>query len=274
MIPINVRLLPFDYLSKMLIKSTMSLARKSGPIFTPSVRDRAAPCGHCADCFFRCAMSDRARRIVADSRVIRSWNKGDYLMHAGDEPHGFWAVCRGRVKIFQETESGKYLTLRIAGPGDLVGHRSVLANHAYWGSAVALESTVSSYLSAATLQRLINEDSRVRDEIIRRLASEMGYAESLATTMAYRGSEQRVLGAFRRLAGHARSFDTVSKGALDIEAPRQELAELAGMTVEATVRTLRRLEAAGLVQAHGRRVLIHDTRCLDEDFNFGEISGR
>ena len=223
----------------------------------------------CATCFFRCALTDTAHRLISRTRVVKSWAKGDYLMHAGEEPHGIWAVCRGRIKVFQETDEGKYLTLRIAGPGDLVGHRSFLANHSFWGSGVALEETVTAYLPAQTIRTLIAEDSKVRDEIIHRLAADMGHAESLATTMAYRSSEERLLVALREMCRQSNGCN--DHDPIEIVAPRQELAELAGMTVEATVRTLRRLENADVVQSHGRRITINDPLKLSEVVAFSEF---
>lgn len=216
----------------------------------------------CSTCFFRCAFTEGAHRLISRTRVVKTWARGDYLMHAGEEPHGIWAVCRGRIKVFQETEEGKYLTLRIAGPGDLVGHRSFLANKAFWGSGVALEETVTAYLPAPTIRKLISDDPRVRDEIIHRLALDMGHAESRATTMAYRSAQERLLVALREMCRQVNGCD--GHDPIEIVAPRQELAELAGMTVEATVRTLRRLENAGFVQSRGRKIVISDPFKLSE----------
>ncbi len=241
--------------------------RPAVPVFTPASRN--AEDDTCATCFFRCALTDAAHRLISRTRVVKQWEKGEYLMHSGDEPHGIWAVCRGRIKVFQETEEGKFLTLRIAGPGDLVGHRSFLANHSFWGSGITLEPTVTAYLPAATVRTLIAEDSKVRDEIIHRLAADMGHAESLATTMAYRSAEERLLVAVREMCRQSRGCD--DHDPIEIVAPRQELAELAGMTVEATVRTLRRLENAGVVQSRGRRIVINDPLKLSEIVAFSEL---
>lgn len=230
------------------------------PLFTPATAARERD--SCSSCFFRCALTEGAHRLIVRTRVVKTWARGDYLMHAGEEPHGIWAVCRGRIKVFQETEEGKYLTLRIAGPGDLVGHRSFLANKAFWGSGVTLEETVTAYLPAPTIRKLISDDPRVRDEIIHRLALDMGHAESLATTMAYRSAAERLLVALREMCRQVNGCD--GHDPIEIVAPRQELAELAGMTVEATVRTLRRLENAGVVQSRGRRIIINDPLKLYE----------
>lgn len=236
---------------------------RNGPATTVFARACTTPEHEsCSTCFFRNAVTDAAHRLIVRTRVVKTFAKGDYLMHAGEEPHGIWAICRGRIKVFQETEEGKYLTIRIAGPGDLVGHRSFLAKKVFWGSGVALEETVTAYLPAPAIHKLIAEDPRVRDEIIRRLALDMGHAESLATTMAYRSAEERLLVALREMS---RQVDGGNEhDPIEIVAPRQELAELAGMTVEATVRTLRRLEIDGVAQSRGRKIIINDPLRLSE----------
>ena len=199
--------------------------------------------GHCcAHCFFRCTPSPESKRLISESRVSITKSKGEYLFRVGDQPSGIWVLCRGRIKICQETEDAKQLTLRIIGPGDIVGHQSLLAHTAFCRSGVVLEETRATFLPARTVFFLIGNDPAVRDGIIQRLAEQLDHAEQLATTMAYRNSWQRLIGAFREMCSNSSGCDMHDP--IEIAAPRQELAELAGMTVEATVRTLRRLEDA------------------------------
>jgi CRP/FNR family transcriptional regulator, polysaccharide utilization system transcription regulator len=223
----------------------------------------------CAGCFFGCALSDEAHRIIVAHRVVRTWEKGEFVFHSGEEPHGMWSVCQGRIKVFKETEDGKQLTLRIALPGDLVGHRSLLAGAPLAGYGEVLEQTVTAYLPARVIMQLIETDANVRAQIIHKLADDLGHAETLATSMAYSPAEQRLIAAFAELCRNSRDCDAEQANMpIDLVAPRQELAEMAGLTVEATVRTLRRLEQAGLVEAHGRRVRILNPRLLRERCQF------
>ena len=221
--------------------------------------------GICASCFFGCALSPRAQQLIVQYRRVDTWEKGDTVFRAGEEPHGIWSVCSGRIKVFKDTETGKQLTLRIAVPGDLVGHRSLLAGTPLSGYGSAMERSVTAYLPARVVTQLIEIDPDVRVQIIQKLASELGHAESLATNMAYSRAEKRLIAAFAELC---RNRGGCAEDPFDVVAPRQELAELAGLTVEATVRTLRRLEEAGIVTAHGHRIVINDpsivTRADDE----------
>ncbi|TVR06901.1 MAG: Crp/Fnr family transcriptional regulator [Spirochaetaceae bacterium] len=232
--------------------------RQTGTPETGTPEPNGRPHNVCAGCFFGCAVSERAHRLIAGHRVVRAWEKGEYLFHAGDEAHGVWAICSGSVKVFKETEEGKQLTIRIALRGELVGHRSLLAGEALSGYGVAMEPIVTAYLPARVVMTLIETDSNVRTQIIHKLADELGHAETLATSMAYHPAEERLMAAIMELC--RRSGDCLEP--IDLVAPRLELAELAGLTVEATVRSLRRLEKASLVEAHGRRIRILNPRLL------------
>jgi CRP-like cAMP-binding protein len=211
----------------------------------------------CATCFFGCAITEEAHRIIAARRVVRTWEKGAYLFRVGEETHGIWSVCRGRVKVFRETENGKQLTLRIAVPGDLAGHRSLFAGSRLSAYGVSLDDgVVTAYLPKGVVMRLIEIDATIRAQMLHHLADELGHAESLATSMAYSRAEQRLITALAELC---KNNQGCSEGRpFDLTAPRQELADLAGLTVEATVRTLRRLEDVGVVKAHGHRIRIID----------------
>jgi len=224
----------------------------------------------CAGCFFGCAVSSEARGIIEHSRIFKSWSKGTYLFHSGDDAHGIWAVCSGKAKVFQETEQGKYLTLRIVIPGELVGHRSVLAGEPFSASAIAMEDTRTAYLPANIVMKLIEIEPQIRGKLFQHLAGELGRAESLATSMAYNKAEQRLLAALASMCRgcYLGSDDNQTENSeeINILAPRQELAELAGLTVEATVRTLRKLEEIGILKAHGHSIQIFQPEIL-EHFN-------
>ncbi|WP_460049810.1 Crp/Fnr family transcriptional regulator [Spirochaeta dissipatitropha] len=229
-----------------------------------STREYHAQAGHCcARCFFRCSPSAESSRMISSNRVDINKDRGQYLFHTGDQPSGIWVICKGTIKVFQETEEGKQLTLRILGPGDIVGYQSLLAGHPFSHSGIALEDTRITFLPAGVIKSLIASDPLVRDAIIHLLAVEVDHAEQLATRMAYCSSGQRLISAFREMCSKTNGCDMHEP--MEITAPRQELAELAGMTVEATVRTLRRLEDAGIVKAHGRKILILDPLRLAED---------
>ncbi len=242
--------------------------RRPDALFSVRSTDAPSPAGKpghvCAGCFFGVAVSERAHRLIASHRSVRTWEKGEYLFHSGDDAHGVWAICSGRVKVFKDTEEGKQLTIRIALPGELVGHRSLLAGDTLSGYGMAMEPTVSAYLPAHAVMTLIDTEPNVRTQIIHKLADELGHAETLATSMAYHPAEERLIAAIMELC--RRDGDCLEP--IELVAPRLELAELAGLTVEATVRALRRLEEAGMVEAHGRRIHILNPRLLAERCGF------
>ncbi len=211
----------------------------------------------CLGCFFGCAITSQARELIEQNRRFKLWEKGQYLFQSGDPAHGIWSVCTGKVKVFQDTEQGKHLTVRIAISGELIGHRSVLAGTTFSASAITLEETRTAYLPTPVVMKLIEIEPAIRAKLFQHLADELGRAENLATSMAYNKAEQRLLWALAQLCRScADESPVVHADHFDIPAPRQELAELSGLTVEATVRTIRRLEEQGIIKAHGHSIHI------------------
>ena len=189
--------------------------------------------------------------------------KGQYLFHSGEPPHGVWTVCRGRVKVFRRTGKGKMLTTRIVGPGEIVGHRSVLAGEPYVASGVALENCELRYISAAVFRRMIAESEEVRGFVLKALGSSLGHAEQLATLVAYESARARIAAALLELhsgqeadAGGAGS----AAGEWELTIRRKELAQLSGVTIEAAVRALKTFEREGVLESVG-----HTIRVLDLD---------
>ncbi len=180
---------------------------------------------------------------------------GEVLFREGEKATGVWSVCSGQIRVYKTVDEGHVLVTRIADPGGLVGHRAVLADTPLSASGSASEPTKGVFLSRGALEELFATEPAIRATIMRRLAEDLEHAESLAASMAYNDARSRVLAAlaeFRRV--RERVVGTLAGWEFAI--PRKDLAELTGLTVEAVVRTLKKLEADGVVEISGRRIRV------------------
>lgn len=59
-------------------------------------------------------------QIQASAGFIRSYTKGELVFSGGDEVTGLWVVVCGLVRLVHLTEEGSEITVRLAGPGDVL----------------------------------------------------------------------------------------------------------------------------------------------------------
>ncbi len=176
---------------------------------------------------------------------LRAYEKGDVLFDEGQPALFIQFLFAGRVKIVKAAPE-RDLILEILGPGEPVGTVAVFERRPYPASAVALEPCGTISIPERDFFRLIEK----RPEITRRLLA---------------GLTLRLMTLNRRLADMtgsveyraARLFSTLAERAgrkedggvfVPIHLSRQEIADLAGTTVETAIRIMSRWQKDGLVE--------------------------
>src|SRR6266568_5605413 len=99
----------------------------------------------CRECVLRpdrlfCDLPAEALEAFDGIKAMTSHPRGTILFREGSMPKGMFVLCEGRVKLSVCSESGKRLTLRIAGPGEVLGLSASLSSTPYEVTAETLES--------------------------------------------------------------------------------------------------------------------------------------
>lgn len=208
-------------------------------------------------CFFCTRLAEERFARIRERLSSFECKAGDSLFHEGDEARGLWSVCSGQLNILKQGDEGQPLVTRIIYPGGMVGYRSCLAGTPVGGTATAREDTRGVFMSRSSLEELFAGEPEFRVAVMKLMAEDLEHAESLAASMAYNDARSRVLSAlaeFRRV--RERIVGTLAGWEFSI--PRKDLSELTGLSVEGVVRTLKKLEADGVLEIKGRRITIVD----------------
>ena len=73
-------------------------------------------------------------------KSLSVYPRGAVLFREGSAAKGMFVVCEGRIKLSLCSESGRRLTLRIAGPGEVLGLSASLSSTPFEVTAEALEN--------------------------------------------------------------------------------------------------------------------------------------
>jgi CRP/FNR family transcriptional regulator len=211
-------------------------------------------CGSSGHCYFVSVLPDDVLADLRGRRRTSRVRKGELIFEAGQQPEGFWIVCSGQIKVYRTAQDGKMLIQSLAMDGDLLGHRALLADEAFEETAEALEESVLSFIDRSYIFGLIAHHGELALRFLRTLARELGHSEASATTMAYRNARERLIEALYDLHKLQAARSAVDKEPWRFRLRRQDLAELAGLTLETTVRGLKELEREGVVRLEGRKI--------------------
>ena len=224
-------------------------------------------CGTRTTCFFSKVLNPEDLLDLQVHRTLFELKKGEFLFREGETARGIWIICNGVVKMYRQTAvEGKPLITRISRSGELMGYRSFFADQPYQGNAEAMVKTTASHLDRNYVHNLIFRNGPLALLLLQKFARDLGRAEVVATNMAYRGAKDRVVDVIYDLHMNTPNAEVDDHWAFNIR--RQDLAELAGLTIETTVRVLKELEKDGLlvIDRHQIKVLEPDQiRRSDDD---------
>lgn len=99
----------------------------------------------CFDCVLRpdrlfCDLPAGALEAFDSIKSLVRYPRGAVLFEEGQAARGIFVLCEGRAKLSVCSESGKRLTLRIAGPGEVLGLSASLAARQYEVTAETLDN--------------------------------------------------------------------------------------------------------------------------------------
>lgn len=211
-------------------------------------------CPHRRKCFFDLLDDKVSRKEWKEMRVANRFYSGDVVFYEGEKPQGLYVVCSGKVKIHKTSRTGQQLVTRVENPGDLLGHRSMLSKEAYSGNAVAMEESVLSMVEEGAVERFLLKHPKAALALLRELSKDVRRGEDKARDIAFKPARVRLgsvlVSNMHAAGGSAKPVVTGFK--------RKDLAEMAGLTIETTVRLLRDFEAGSLIKKKEREIVILD----------------
>ena len=100
----------------------------------------------CFACDFRphgifCDMPADSLKAFDKIKSLATYPRNTILFAEGRPVRGIYLLCDGRAKLSICADSGKRLTLRIAGPGEVLGLGAVLSNTPYEITAELLDTS-------------------------------------------------------------------------------------------------------------------------------------
>ena len=191
-------------------------------------------------------LSPEDRRKVAEVSVVRRYEKGDRVFSEGDPSDLLFTILSGRVKVVKAIPSGKELILEILGPGDPLGAIAAYEARPYPASAIALEEAACLASKRAAFMALLETcPSLVRGMLGGFSLRVVELTKRLGEITGSR-VEARFAQIFLKLGdrlGQPRGSGVFVPLALS----RQDLADLAGTTMETSIRIMSRWGKEGLV---------------------------
>ena len=202
---------------------------------------------------------DRRRLLAATHR--RRFARREVLFHEGDAGDTVHLLDRGRVAVKITTPLGDVATLRVRGPGAVIGELALLGSASSalprrMATVVALERVETLSLHRDQFMELRTAHPSVDDFLVNVLAEEVSRLSGLLVEALYVPVDVRVV---RRLVALASDY-AEGESLVGVEVPltQEDLASLAGTSRATVNRVVGEAEKAGLIEVRRGRVIVRD----------------
>jgi CRP-like cAMP-binding protein len=187
--------------------------------------------------------------------------KGETIFKEGDIITGIWFIYKGKFKVHKQWGNDKELIVRLAGDGDIVGHRGMGGDNFYPVSATALELSDVCFVDIEFFLATLKVNPQFLLELMLFFASELKESEKRMRNLAHMPVIGRVANSLLRLR---QKFGTDASGNINMNLSRQDLASYSGTTYETVFRILNEMAAANTIKVDGKFIKIADEEKLND----------
>lgn len=216
---------------------------------------------------FRRLDAEDRRRIAAVS-TLREYDKGEAVFSEGDPASAFYIVASGQVKVVKSTPAGREIILEIFGAGDPLGAVVAYEGKPFPATARALEPTLCVVTPREDFFRLLAEHSSLVRGLLSGLTMRLIELTNRLANLSGARVEERIARLFvQKLEEQGRQ----ERGGwfLPIALSRQEIADLAGTTIETAIRVMSRWGKSGVVHTEDSGFLVGDRAALERMAGLG-----
>ncbi len=205
-----------------------------------------------ASFIFSSLNSDEMAELV-NLAVERSFRPEEFIFWEGDAPEWFYIVAEGKVKVLKHSSAGKDFIIAFFSPGEMFGEVAVFGDRPYPASAQAVMETRVVGLKREDFLSFLAHQPQVALRIINVLGERLRDAQGRLRDLAGEKVEQRLAGILLMLSARI---------GLTLPFTRQNIADMAGTTIETAIRVMSHLRERGIIRSVRGKVVILDEEKL------------
>jgi len=153
----------------------------------------------CLTCDFRpdrlfCDMPAESLKAFDEIKTLASFPRGTILFSEGRPVRGIYMLCDGRAKLSICSDVGRRLTLRVAGPGQVLGLGAVMTNTPYEITAELVDNSQVAFVRRKDLMKFLREHPQACLQVVRMLSQDVhGAYERVRTIGTVRMRHPRIV---------------------------------------------------------------------------------
>jgi CRP/FNR family transcriptional regulator len=195
------------------------------------------------------------RQLMRERNGVQTFKKGDTIFAQGQVAEHMFMIERGKVKVETAYAKGNARIVRLAGDGDVLGHRGIGTTLIYTASATALTDTTVNFIPMSLFLSVLKANNLFCFHFLLFFAEELRKADQQTRDLMNMTVPQRVAKALK-MNMDAFGTDPKDPRKMAFTIPRRDIANLADTTYESVIRTLAEFQRQGIIQLVGKEIRI------------------
>lgn len=183
------------------------------------------------------------------------YQPGQFVFYEGHAALGLYILCSGRVKLSRLTARGHRRLVALVDPGSLIEKHTFQDGAIHEVTCEALEPSQVCIVDRVRYLDLLGKKGELAVKVIKLLSREMGGVLEEADQLAFASARERMAHLLLEL-GERYGEPTPDGTCIAIKLKREELAQMAAITVETAVRILHAFQDHELIHMEGRDITI------------------
>jgi len=215
---------------------------------------------NCDTCTFRgkAVVCDLEGDDLAEFQNIKhslSYETQQTVFYEGHLCLGLYLLCAGKVKLTRSSARGQRQIVRILGPGELIEKQAFGERALHEVTCETLEPSQVCVIDKERYLAVIHRNPQLAIKLIQLLSNELRVNMDQLDQFTFQTARERLAGLLLELDDRfgKKSADRVQVG---LTLKREEVAEMAGITVETAIRLLSVFRDEGLLTIDGRAITL------------------
>ena len=183
---------------------------------------------------------------------IISFSKGDYIFEKGNTPKFYYQVVNGGVKMNYYNDNDNEFIQGIFGKNKSFGEPPLLIDSKYPANAIAISSLTLYRVKKESFKKLLLENNEIHYGFTKMISKRLYFKATIANGITSNSAEKAILTLFKYLKNDIHENNLAFD--LKIDFTRKNIAGLLGLSTEATIRTIKKMESKKIVKIINQKI--------------------
>lgn len=183
---------------------------------------------------------------------ILHFSKGDYIFKKESAAKFYFQIISGGVKMNNYNANGNEFIQGIFGKNKSFGEPPIFIDTKYPANAIAINKAIIIRLNKDSFKKLLLENSDVHYNFTKLIANRLYYKATIANGITSNSAEEAINTLFSYLKKEV--YEDNIPFNVKVDFTRKNIAGLVGLSVESTIRTIKKMEANGKLKIVNQKI--------------------